>query len=123
MIDWIISSLLLIVGLINFVPVIGMLSAERLSNLYGIEMNESNLLILMRHRALLLGLVGGLIIASVFRPELRISTLIVGLISMLGFVIIDRQEGNRNEKLQRIVIMDWIASVLAVSALILIFIS
>ena len=61
MIEIIISALLLIVGIINFVPGIGIASANSLINLYSIELNEPNLVILMRHRALLLALVLSLI--------------------------------------------------------------
>jgi len=66
------KALFIAAGLINFVPAIGVLGAERLGALYGIEFAGADLLLLMRHRALLLGLVGALLIVSAIRPRLRL---------------------------------------------------
>ena len=57
-----IKSIMLLVGLINFAPIIGVLSQEQLEKLYGIPIQGQDMLILMRHRAVLLGLVGGLLV-------------------------------------------------------------
>ena len=53
-----ISILLVIVGIIHLLPVSGVLGAERLSALYGLSFQEPNIAILMRHRAVLFGLLG-----------------------------------------------------------------
>ena len=51
-----ISAILLLVGLLNFYPVIGAAGAARLSALYGLPIEKPDMAILMRHRALLFGL-------------------------------------------------------------------
>jgi hypothetical protein len=52
---------ILFAALVNRAPVTGLLSAERLRALYGISFEGDTLLIRMRHRAVLFGIVGGLL--------------------------------------------------------------
>lgn len=49
-----ISILLLIVGVINFLPVIGVLSAAKLSSAYSVDLVGNDIIILMRHRRLII---------------------------------------------------------------------
>jgi hypothetical protein len=104
------TTFILVAGLVNLLPVIGVLSAERLQVLYGLALEDTNLLILMRHRAVLFGIVGGLLIASAFHLPLRPVGLAIGLISMLSFVFIAWLVGTYNAELRRIVVVDLIAS-------------
>jgi hypothetical protein len=66
--DKAVSILLFVVGVINFLPVLGVVSAARLSQAYAVELDSNDLVILLRHRALLFGIVGGFILYSVFVP-------------------------------------------------------
>ena len=63
-----ITASLILVGIIHLLPVVGVLSAERLSALYGLQISEPNLLILMRHRAVLFALLGVFLIVASFKP-------------------------------------------------------
>ena len=110
------TGLILVVGLINLLPVSGALSAGRLEALYGLRFEESNLLILMRHRALLFGIVGGILIASAFHAPLRPVAVAVGLVSMLSFVVVALQQGGYNAALQRVVVVDVVGSVALLAA-------
>lgn len=107
-----ISLLFIIVGLINLYPIIGVFGSNTLTNLYGIPFEESNLLILMRHRAILLGLIGVFLIAAAVQQSWQTPALIGGLISMLTFVVIAFLEGGFNSRITTVVIADVIASVL-----------
>lgn len=113
------SILLFMVGVINFVPVMGIVSAQKLSELYGISIEDPNLEILMRHRALLFGLVGGYMICSVFQPKFQISAIIMGFISMLGFLVLAWQNGQVNELLRNIAYIDLAATFLLMIATVL----
>jgi hypothetical protein len=64
-----ISAMLLVVAAIHLIPVLGVLGAQKLSGLYGIALSDANLLILMRHRAVLFGLLGLFMALSVLRPS------------------------------------------------------
>jgi len=107
------------VGLVNLLPVSGALSADRLEVLYGLPFDEPNLLILMRHRAVLFGIVGGILIASALHVPLRPIGFAVGLVSMLSFVAVALLIGGYNAELRRVVVIDVVASVALVAAAVL----
>jgi hypothetical protein len=115
----IISVILVLVGLINLVPVLGVLGSERLLALYGLPIQESNLLILMSHRSVLFGLLGVFLIAAAWMPEWQVAAFIAGLVSMLSFVILARLTGNYNSSINKVVWVDVIASVALLAASVL----
>jgi hypothetical protein len=55
----IVSFLLAVVAVIHLLPLMGALGPQRLQALYGLTFSEPKLLILMRRRAVLFGLLGG----------------------------------------------------------------
>ena len=113
----VISVLLVVVGLVNFFPVIGVLSAEALSKAYGIELPKGDLLILMRHRGLLFGIVGTLIISSAFMRHLQTAAMVAGFVSMVGFLVLAFSAGGYGAKIQGVVVADIVATVLLVIAM------
>lgn len=111
------AAALLLAGVVNALPVIGLLGSERLQALYGMAFDDPSLRILMRHRALLFGLLGGAMIAAAFMPHWRTPAALLGLVSMLGFIVLARLEGGGNAAIQRVVVADVIASVPLLAAL------
>jgi hypothetical protein len=109
--DTVLGALFVIAGLVNLPPVLGVLSAERLAALYGIEIRDPDLLVLMRHRAVLFGIVGMLLVAAAVRPDLRAAALAAGLTSMLSFVALAVATGGYSPVLRRIVFADVAGSV------------
>jgi hypothetical protein len=105
-----VTALFVIVGLINFTPVIGVLGAARLESLYGQPFVGEDLLLLLRHRAVLFGLLGGLLIAAAFRPALRTVAAVAGLVSMVAFVVIALPIDAHGAALQRVFWADVIAT-------------
>lgn len=105
------KAILIIVGIINAFPVVGVVSADVLTRLYGIGVLDGDLLILMRHRALLFGILGALLFASAFKRRLRAAAIIAGLVSMVGFVVLALLEGDFGSKIGNVVLIDVVASV------------
>ena len=103
------AVLLLIPGIIHLLPLSGVLGSQRLMALYGIEITDPNLLIMMQHRAVLFGVLGLFLIISVFRSELQRPAIIAGLISTLSFIAIALWVGGYNELIQRVIVADVIA--------------
>lgn len=101
--------LLLIPGIIHLLPLSGVLGGQRLMALYGIEINDPNLLIMMQHRAVLFGVLGLFLIISAFRSELQRLAIIAGLISALSFIAIALWVGGYNALIQRVIVADVIA--------------
>lgn len=54
------STMFVVVGLIHLLPLIGVLGSERLAPMYGVDCSERNLSMLMRHCAVLFGVLGSL---------------------------------------------------------------
>lgn len=110
------SALYLIVGLGNLLPVTGVLSAVRLEALYGVAIGDPNLLVLMRHRAVLFGIVGALLVAAAFRPVWRAAALAAGWVSMLSFVALAWLVGDVNAELRRVAVVDLVLSAILACA-------
>lgn len=107
--DTLISGLLIIAGIIHLLPVSGLLGAERLAALYGLSFGEPNLLILMRHRAVLFGLLGALLVWAAFRPVLQPAAMLGGMLSVLSFLLLAWATPGYNAALRKVVIADGVA--------------
>ncbi len=105
------AAALLLAGVINALPFIGVLGAERLQALYAMPFDDANLRILMRHRAVLFGLLGGAMIAAAFIPHWRTPMAVAGLVSMVAFIALAWLEGDGNAAIRRVVVADVIAIV------------
>ena len=112
-----ITLLFLLVALINGLPVVGALSAGRMEALYGLPVQDPNLLILMRHRAVLLGIVGALLAFAAFRPALQTVAAVAGFASMLSFIAIAWATPDASPALRRVAAIDVFASLALALAL------
>ncbi len=108
-------AMLLVVGVIHLLPLSGVLGAERLATLYGLPFNEPNLAILMRHRAVLFGLLGLFLVYAAFRPGLQTPAFLAGFASVLSFLWLAWWQGGYNPQIQRVVIADVVALVCLVT--------
>ena len=107
--QYLVSAMLLIVAVIHLLPVVGVLGTERLEILYGITVADSNLEILMRHRAVLFGLLGGLLGLAAFLPSYQTVAFIAGFVSVLSFFWLTWSVGGFNSQIQRVVVADVFA--------------
>lgn len=120
MLQKVVSALLIIAGIIHLLPLSGVLGAERLAQLYGLAFEEPNLLLLMRSRAVLFGLLGAFLVYAAFRPALQPLALIGGLVSVLSFLLLAWSSPTYNKALRRVVIADWLALVCLLIATLLV---
>jgi hypothetical protein len=109
--QYIVTVALIIVGVIHLLPLPGVSGSRRLETLYGIPMADKNLEILMRHRAVLFGLLGAFILLAAFRPELQVAALVVGFVSVVSFLGLARSVGGYNAQLGRVYAADVVALV------------
>jgi hypothetical protein len=109
MVAKIISACLIIAAVIHLMPLAGLAGADKLTKLYGIQVQEPNLLILMQHRAVLFGLLGAFLSYAVFVPAAQIAAVTVGVISAVAFLVLARITGDYNAALARVVMADIIA--------------
>ncbi|RYF42792.1 MAG: phosphopantetheine adenylyltransferase [Comamonadaceae bacterium] len=106
-----VTAALLIAAVIHLLPLAGVLGPERLAALYGVDAGEPNIQILMRHRAVLFGLLGALLAAAAFRPALQGPAFIGGFASVLSFLWLAWAVDDFNAPLQRVVVADLAALV------------
>ncbi len=104
------TGVIALATLVNLAPVLGVVSAGRLEALYGIPFVDPNGIVLMRHRAVLFGIVGVLLLVSVFHLPLRPAAVAAGLVSMVSFVVIVLLVGDTNEQIRRVMLVDVVAS-------------
>ena len=112
----VLTGLLILVSIIHLLPLSGVLGVDRLAVLYGISFNEPNLEILMRHRAVLFGLFGGIILYAAFTPRLQSLAIVAGFVSVLSFMFLAWLVGNSNESIQKVVIADVVALIALLGA-------
>lgn len=111
--------LLIATGLTNFVPIIGVISAEQITSLYSVSIDSEDLGTLMRHRAVMLGLIGGFIIYAAFRPKLRIPAATIGLVSMMSFVILAIGQNESGADVMKVAYVDVAGSIAAIIILVI----
>lgn len=102
---------LVFVGIIHLLPLSGALGTSRLAHLYGIAIEDPNLALLMRHRAVLFGLLGVFLIYAAFCPPMQVPGFIAGLVSVVAFLLLAWSTGHLNAPLGRVVIVDVVAVV------------
>jgi hypothetical protein len=116
------AAMLFIAGLIHLIPLQGVVSATLLSQLYGVSVAEPNVEILLRHRAVMFGLLGLLLVAaalvtlsSAVAPEFAIAFKVIayaaGLISAASFLLVACLVGGYNALIGRVVAADVVALV------------
>lgn len=100
------AAMLVLAGLVHLLPLPGVLGADTLAALYGTPIAERNLAILMRHRAILFGILGMLLLAAALDPALRSAAILAGLVSTVSFLILAWGDGGYNAQLARVVWVD-----------------
>ena len=110
----IVPAVLVLVALIHALPIMGVLGAAKLSQLYGIPVQEANLELILRHRAVLFGLLAAFLAYAAVRPELHRIALGAGFVSVISFLVLAHPSTSLNTALTTVVRADWVALVLLV---------
>ena len=106
---YVVPAALLMVALIHALPLVGVASAGKLETLYGISVRDPNLELLLRHRAVLFGLLAAFLAYAAFDPALHRLAVIAALVSVIAFLILAWQIGNSNAAISRVVLADQMA--------------
>lgn len=102
-------------GLVNLYPLVGVLGPDNLKSLYGFAIRSDDVLLLLRHRAVFFGLVGGLLIFAAFRPAWRRIALVFGLTSMLAFLFLALPLGEHGKAIRQVFWVDLVAVIVLIA--------
>lgn len=105
----IVTAAFLVVAVIHLLPLSGALGARRLEALYGTPIADRNLEILMRHRAVLFGLLGAFFVVAAFVVELQLVAFVFGFVSVVSFLWVAWMVGGYNDSVRRVLIADVVA--------------
>jgi hypothetical protein len=109
---WFVPVVLLLVALIHALPLLGVAGGPRLQQLYGLGPLDPNLALLLRHRAVLFGLLAAFLAWAAFRPELHRLALLAGLVSVLSFLLLAAPLQGLTPAIATVVRVDGVALVL-----------
>lgn len=118
-----IMGLLLVVAMIHLLPFSGFFGADRIAALYGIDLADRNLEILMRHRSALFGILGLFFVYATFRPAVQPIAFAVAFASIASFFFIAFSVGGFNDAIKRVVVADVVAAISLLAAIALYYIN
>ncbi|ORE85834.1 membrane protein [Oceanococcus atlanticus] len=107
-VNHLISGVLIAVGLIHLAPALGVLGPERLRQLYEVSVHDPDMLLLMRHRAVLFGILGAVLTLAAWHRELQPLALLAGILSTGSFILLAGGEAY-NAAIRRVILIDWLA--------------
>jgi hypothetical protein len=110
--QYLVPTVLLIAALIHFLPLVGVLGAAKLSILYGISIQDPNLEMLMRHRAVLFGLLGAFLAYAACHRYLHGLALIASAFSVVSFLLLALDTGHYNQAIATVVNVDVGAAIM-----------
>ena len=124
MADAAVAAALLFAGGTHLVPLVGLLGGKRLQSLYGLgPLPTASLRLVLRHRAVLFGLLGVPMVVAAAVPAWQPAAVGAGLVSAGSFLLLSWAEGGGQAltpQLQRVVRADLaVVAVLASAGLLL----
>jgi hypothetical protein len=109
--DLLLRIALFISGIINILPSLLAFLPDKISKSYGIEIPNANYELLLRHRAILFGIIGGLMIYSAIVKKYYELSTIAGLVSMTSFIILYFIIGKDiSQELKKVMFIDLVAT-------------
>lgn len=85
---WLVPTCLWLAAIIHLLPLPGLLGAAQLQSLYGLGELDPASELLLRHRAWMFALFGGLLIAASRLRTLRPAAIAITLLSDIGFLLL-----------------------------------
>ncbi len=93
-------------------PLVGVVGADQLVSMYGVAIEDPSLVVLMRHRAVLFGILGVLLIAASRVTAWQLGAMWMGLVSVISFLVLAWSTDGANANIGKVVAVDVVALVL-----------
>ncbi len=121
MVERFVQAILIVVGIINILPIMVFFDSSKTVKLYGFPLEGESLTLLMRHRGVLLSLVGIALLTAAFKSEYVIFAVGLALISKFAFIFLTFTSANITSEVQKVALIDVGSVVLLLIALTLHF--
>jgi hypothetical protein len=108
---------LILTALTQLPPVIGVVGPEALTKLYGINVADPGLMLLLRHRAVMFAIVAVPLLIAVVMPAWRVPALCAALLSVASFIALAPAADSLSLPVQRVLRVDWFALALLLPAM------
>lgn len=105
-------ALLVVIGVLTTSPSITAFNPSGITALYSVALENDVALLLVRHRQILLGLLGATLICGAFFDSLRMMAITVNVLSKFAFLALSLTTSTLTPGLQRIVYFDLVSIVL-----------
>jgi hypothetical protein len=119
LVERIITGLMLVVAAVHLAPISGFFGARRLEALYGIDASDPNLALLMRHRAVLFGILGSFFAYAAFVPALQPLAFMAAAVTLTAFFYLALAADEVSPAIRKIVIGDVVAAIALIGAVVL----
>ena len=119
MVDGTITVMILVVAAIHLAPISGFLGGRRLVRLYGVDPDDGTVMILLRHRAVLFGILGTFFVYAAFERSLQPLAFVAASTSIASFFYLVASTPGASPAIRKIVIGDVMAAVCLTVAVVL----
>jgi hypothetical protein len=109
-------AILVVIGVITASPVITALNPNGITSLYNVTFEDDAVLLLVKHRQVMLGVLGVALVYGAFFYHLRIMVITAAVISKLAFVGLCLTTPNLTQGIQRVIYFDTVSIVLLLIA-------
>ncbi|MBD9392421.1 phosphopantetheine adenylyltransferase [Acidovorax sp. ACV01] len=115
----VVPVVLVLVAVVHALPLVGVLGAGKLAQLYGTPVQDAGVELLLRHRAVLFGLLAAFMGYAATRAELHRLALVAGQVSVVSFLLLSwlQRGSGLSAPLVMVVRVDGVALALLVVAL------
>ena len=97
---------LLLCGLVHLLPVTAVLGQAQIAALYGVEVQDANVVLLLQHRAILFALLGLMMIFFAYKQRYLTLICSAAVISMTSFVFLALMHSPVHALIQRVMWID-----------------
>lgn len=108
--------ILVVIGVITASPIITALNPNGITSLYNVTFEDDAVLLLVRHRQVMLGVLGAALVYGAFFYHLRMMVITAAVVSKLAFIGLCITTSDLTQGIRRVIYFDAISIVLLLIA-------
>lgn len=109
-------AILVVIGVITASPIVTALNPSGISSLYNVAFEDDAVLLLVRHRQAMLGVLGAALVYGAFFDRLRMMVIIAAMVSKLAFIGLCVATPDLTQGIQRVIYFDAVSILLLLIA-------